>query len=84
MNTLQQLIPYELPSILQIHGKAVYGCPSIPTADIYVLTVKKRLLELGVNIYISIYTSWRGQLLICIVSKNPCRWIQRLESIRSQ
>ncbi|KAG2237817.1 hypothetical protein INT48_002118 [Thamnidium elegans] len=49
INIMQQLIPYELASVLQIHGKALHGCFNIPNADVYVSAVKKRLLELGVD-----------------------------------
>lgn len=45
---MQQLIPYELASVLQIHGKALNGCFNIPNANAYVSAAKKRLLELGV------------------------------------
>lgn len=49
INVLQELIRYELPSILQIHGKALHHCTNIANASVYVSTVKTRLLELGVR-----------------------------------
>ncbi|KAG2200303.1 hypothetical protein INT47_000296 [Mucor saturninus] len=49
INELERLSQYELPSILQIHGKALHYCTNIANASIYVSTVKKRLLELGVD-----------------------------------
>lgn len=48
MKTLQQLVPFETPSILQIHGKAILGS-TIPNAAEYIPLVKKRLLEQGVE-----------------------------------
>lgn len=48
INIMQQLIPYELTSVLQIHGKALHGCFNILNADVYVSAAKKRLLESGV------------------------------------
>lgn len=62
MNILQQLIPYEIPSVLQTHGKVLHHSMTLANASIYVSTVKKRLLELGVKyihvkiqVYIRIY-----------------------------
>lgn len=46
---LQQMILYELPSILQIQAKALSNCSTIPNAQVYVSAVRKRLLELGVS-----------------------------------
>lgn len=45
---LQQILPYELDSVLQIHGKALTQCTTIPNASVYVTATRKRLLELGV------------------------------------
>jgi hypothetical protein len=50
MNILQQLIPYELASVLQVQGKALHHCSSLPNTTAYAQAVKKRLLELGVCI----------------------------------
>lgn len=56
---LQQMTLYELPSILQIQGKALSNCTTIPNSQLYVSAVRKRLLELGVS------TLMRVELGIC-------------------
>ncbi|CAO3652088.1 unnamed protein product [Mucor hiemalis] len=49
MNVLHQSIPYEIPSVLQIHGRALQHCTTLNNANNYVSAVKRRLLELGVD-----------------------------------
>ncbi|GAN01546.1 hypothetical protein MAM1_0009c00979 [Mucor ambiguus] len=52
---LQQMTLYELPSILQIQGKALSNCSAIPNAQEYVSAVRKRLVELGLNQHLKKY-----------------------------
>ena len=58
VNVLQQMIPYEMPSVLQIHGKALHHGTTLPNTNIYVSTVKQRLLELGVTMEIESVRTW--------------------------
>jgi hypothetical protein len=49
------MLPYELDSVLQIHGKALLNCTTVPNASIYVTATRKRLLELGVKRCLSFF-----------------------------
>ncbi|KAI7908154.1 uncharacterized protein BX663DRAFT_22511 [Cokeromyces recurvatus] len=59
IKTLQEMIPYELPSLLQIHGRSLQNCSTdiVPQNHVYVSATKKRLLELGVNSSLKSYPS---------------------------
>ncbi|KAI8058944.1 uncharacterized protein B0P05DRAFT_591099 [Gilbertella persicaria] len=49
INMLHQMMSFEIPSVLQIHGKALLNCTTLPNASLFVSAVRKRLLELGVD-----------------------------------
>ncbi|KAI8643149.1 hypothetical protein BD408DRAFT_158878 [Parasitella parasitica] len=55
IKTLQQMILYEIPSVLQIHGRALLDCTTIPNSQLYVSSARKRLLELGVDRHLKSY-----------------------------
>ncbi|KAI9483388.1 MAG: hypothetical protein EXX96DRAFT_558026 [Benjaminiella poitrasii] len=59
ISILQDMIPYELPGILQIHGRSLANCSQdiIPRISVYVSATKRRLLELGVNASFKSYPS---------------------------
>ncbi|KAL7314481.1 hypothetical protein PS15m_006045 [Mucor circinelloides] len=69
---LQQMTLYELPSILQIQGKALSNCTTIPNSQLYVSAVRKRLLELGLNQHLKSYpVSIKTPLQAEIIAETP-------------
>ncbi|CEP14355.1 hypothetical protein [Parasitella parasitica] len=68
---LQQIILYELPSVLQIHGRALIDCATIPNSQLYVSNARKRLLELGLDRQLKCYPiSLKTPLRLDIISEN--------------
>ncbi|PHZ08052.1 uncharacterized protein RHIMIDRAFT_248072 [Rhizopus microsporus ATCC 52813] len=60
LKTLEDMIPYEIPSVLQIHGKALLN----HTHDtLFIRLIRKRLLELGVDNSLKKYPSVFNQPL---------------------
>ncbi|CAO3609263.1 unnamed protein product [Mucor fragilis] len=55
VKALQQMMLYELPSILQIQAKALSSCSTILNSQVYVSAVRKRLMQLGLNQHLKNY-----------------------------
>lgn len=64
---LHHSLPYEIPSVLQIYGKALQHCTTLNNASNYCSAVKRSLLELGVKIQIySWFWLWSHKRIIAI------------------